>query len=171
MKINFSTSIFFLIILFSCAGSKNEDEITIKERFESGLLNLEKGKFLQAQLDFNNVLIRGTGSDFGDDAQYFLGESYYRNKEYLEAITEFEKLTRRMGFSEYVEKARFKICEAYKIESPQYFHDQEYTLKALERYQEFMDDYPESEYLDSILIIQFTVLLFNYLLAFFRQLR
>jgi len=143
-------SIFFFLF-FSCSGTKKENEITIKERFQSGLDNLEKEKYLQAQLDFNNVLIRGTGSDFGDDAQYYLGESYYRNEEYLNAITEFEKLTRRMGFSEYVEDARFKICEAYKIESPQYFHDQEYTLKALERYQEFMDDYPNSKFLDSIL--------------------
>ena len=68
--------------------------------------NLEKGKYLQAQVDFNDVLLRGTGSELGDDAQYFLGEAYYQNNEYLDAITEFEKLTRRMGFSEYVEKAR-----------------------------------------------------------------
>ena len=38
-----------------------------------------------------------------------------------------------MGYSPYVEDARFKICEAYSIESPRYYHDQEYTLKALER--------------------------------------
>ena len=57
-----------------------------------------------------------------------------------------------MGFSEYVEKARFKICEAYKIESPKYYHDQEYTVKALERYQEFIDDYPNSEYIDLIMV-------------------
>ena len=140
-----------LLMVFSCVGSKAVNEVTIQDKFQNGLDNLEKEKYMQAQLDFNNVLIRGTGSDLGDDAQYYLGESYYRNEEYLNAITEFEKLTRRMGFSEYVEEARFKICEAYKIESPKYFHDQEYTLKALERYQEFIDDYPNSEYSSSIL--------------------
>jgi outer membrane protein assembly factor BamD len=141
-----------LFSIFSCAGTKSKNELSIKEKFDIGMKNLEKQKYLQAQLDFNNVLIRGTGSDYGDDAQFFLGESYYRNEEYLNAITEFEKLTRRMGFSEYVEEARFKICESYKIESPKYFHDQEYSHKALERYQEFIDDYPTSKYLKSILI-------------------
>ncbi|MBT6414218.1 MAG: outer membrane protein assembly factor BamD, partial [Candidatus Marinimicrobia bacterium] len=92
------------------------------------------------------VVIRGTGSDLGDDAQYYLAESYYRNEEYLDAISEYEKLTRRMGFSEFIEDARFKICEAYRIESPTYFHDQQYTEKALERYQEFLDDFPQSKY-------------------------
>ena len=57
-----------------------------------------------------------------------------------------------MGYSSFVEDARFKICEAYRIESPKYYHDQEYTIKALERYQEFIDDYPNSIFLDDVLI-------------------
>ena len=116
-----------------------------------GLDNLDKEKYLQAQLDFKHIVIRGTGSDLGDDAQYYLGEAYFRNEEYLEAIAEYEKLTRRMGFSPFVEDARFKICEAYRIESPKYFHDQEYTEKALERYQEFLDDYHNSKYVNDVL--------------------
>ena len=116
-----------------------------------GLDNLDKEKYLQAQLDFKHIVIRGTGSDLGDDAQYYLGEAYFRNEEYLEAIAEYEKLTRRMGFSPFVEDARFKICEAYRIESPKYFHDQEYTEKALERYQEFLDDYTNSKYVNDVL--------------------
>ena len=50
-----------------------------------------------------------------------------------------------MAFSPFVEDARFKICESYRIESPKYYHDQEYTEKAIERYQEFLDDFPESK--------------------------
>ena len=140
-----------LMLLASCAGTKNSDEQTLKDIFNQAMNNLENSKYLQAQSDFKNVLIRGTGTDLGDDAQYFLGESYYRNKEYLLAIAEYEKLTRKMGYSPFVEDARFKICEAYRIESPKYYHDQEYTLKALERYQEFLDDYPNSILLDDVL--------------------
>ena len=140
-----------LMFLISCAGTKNSDELSLKDIFNQGMNNLENSKYLQAQSDFKSVLIRGTGTDFGDDAQYFLGESYFRNKEYLLAIAEYEKLTRKMGYSPFVEDARFKICEAYRIESPKYYHDQEYTLKALERYQEFLDDYPNSILLDDVL--------------------
>ena len=132
-------------IFFSCAGSKVDDEISLKEKFSSGLENLEKEKYLQAQSDFKYVVVRGTGSDLGDDAQYYLAESFYLNEEYLLSIAEYEKLTRRMAFSPFVEDARFKICEAYSIESPKYYHDQEYTEKALQRYQEFLDDFPNSK--------------------------
>ena len=109
-----------LMLLASCSGTRNNDEQTLKDIFNQAMDNLENSKYLQAQSDFKNVLIRGTGTDLGDDAQYFLGESYYRNKEYLLAIAEYEKLTRKMGYSPFVEDARFKICEAYRIESPKY---------------------------------------------------
>ena len=150
-NLHFCLVIIFNLFLTSCAGSKFNDEINLQEKFKMGLDNLDKEKYLQAQLDFKHIVIRGTGSDLGDDAQYYLGEAYFRNEEYLEAIAEYEKLTRRMGFSPFVEDARFKICEAYRIESPKYFHDQEYTEKALERYQEFLDDYPNSKYVNDVL--------------------
>lgn len=115
-------------------------------------------KYVRAQDEFNSVLILGSGSEYGDDAQYYLGESYFFNKEYILAIAEYEKLTRKMGFSPFVEKARFKICEAYRIESPSYYHDQNYTEKALSRYQEFLDDFPNSpnknKVLESIAILR-----------------
>ena len=41
--------------------------------------NLENEKYLKAQTDFKNVL-RGTGSDLGDDAQYYLGEAFLEIK-------------------------------------------------------------------------------------------
>jgi len=140
------------LLILCCAGSKKDGEVTLQETFMSGLENLESEKYLQAQSDFKHVVIRWTGSDLGDDAQYYLGEAYYRNEEYLLAVSEYEKLTRRMGFSPFVEDARFKICEAYRIESPKYYHDQEYTEKALERYQEFLDDFPNSPFIDDVVV-------------------
>jgi len=137
--------------ILSCASSVDDSELNIKELFQSGLDNLDNEKYLKAQSDFTKVIVRGSGSDLGDDALYYLAESYYRNEEYLEAIGEYEKLTRRMGFSPFAEDARYKICKAYAIESPKYFHDQDYTERALERYQEFLDDYPESKYVEGVL--------------------
>ena len=145
---HFISSICLLFIL-SCSGTNSGSGVSLQERFNTGMENLEREKYLQAQTDFKYVVMRGTGTDLGDDAQYYLGESYFKNKEYLLAVAEYEKLTRRMAFSPFVEDARFKICESYRIESPKYYHDQEYTKKAIERYQEFLDDFPESKLNDA----------------------
>ena len=107
-------TILVLFIMISCAGSKSEG-VSLQDRFNSGMGNLEKEKFLQAQSDFKYVVMRGTGSDLGDDAQYYLGEAFFRNKEYLLAVAEYEKLTRRMAFSPFVEDARFKIAKHIEL--------------------------------------------------------
>ena len=140
-----------LIFFLSCSGTKPNQDISIQDKFKIGMDNLTNEKYLKAQLDFKYVVMRGTGTELGDDAQYYLGEAFFRNEEYMLAIAEYEQLTRRMGFSPYVEDARFKICEAYRIESPKYYHDQEYTEKALQRYQEFLDDFPNSKFKEDVI--------------------
>jgi outer membrane protein assembly factor BamD len=51
-----------------------------------------------------------------------------------------------MGFSPYIEKSRWRICESLTLLSPNYYHDQESSLKALSQIQEFIDDFPSSEF-------------------------
>ena len=135
-----------MFFMIGCAGTAPNEGLSLSERLKLGMDYLDEKKYLQAQDEFNIVLMRATGTELGDDAQFFLGESYFLNKEYILAIAEYEKLTRKMGFSPFVEKARFRICDAYRLDSPKYFHDQTYTEKALEKFQEFVDDFPNSEY-------------------------
>ena len=70
MRILFIISTVFFA---SCAGTKNNDKISLRDKFNAGMENLEEKKYLQAQSDFKNVIIRGMGTDLGDDAQYYLG--------------------------------------------------------------------------------------------------
>jgi outer membrane protein assembly factor BamD len=135
-----------IIGLCGCAGSKPKEEPDLQERFDRGMEFLEKKKYLRAQEEFNYVVLSGSHTELGDDALFYLGEAYFRNKEYLSAIGEYDRLIRRMAFSPYVEQARWRICEAYVAESPKFYHDQTYTEKALDKLQEFIEDYPDSEY-------------------------
>ena len=140
-----------LVILFlvGCAGNKSREDTDIQARFERGMDFFEKGKYLRAQEEFNYVALSGSHTDVGDDALFYLGESYFLNKEYILARAEYDRLIRRMGFSPFVEQARWRICECYVNDSPNYFHDQSNTNKALEKLQEFIEDFPTSEYRDT----------------------
>jgi|TARA_Y100000310_G_scaffold191412_2_gene191384 outer membrane protein assembly factor BamD len=122
----------------------------VDERFEKGKMYLEKKKYYRAQQEFEYVLMRGRHTDLGDDAQFYLGESYYLNKEYLLAISEYDRLVRQMTYSPFVHKSRYRICQSYIKKSPKYFHDQDYTIKAINKLQEFIEDYPESEFRDEV---------------------
>ncbi|MFQ6605323.1 MAG: outer membrane protein assembly factor BamD [Fidelibacterota bacterium] len=142
-----------LIILFlltglwlGCSSSKPDLTSNFNARFEKGMEYLEKKKYLRAQEEFNYVAISGGHTELGDDALFYLGEAYFRNKEYILARAEYDRLVRRMSFSPFLEQARWRICQCYVNESPKYYHDQTSTEKALDKLQEFIEDFPTSEY-------------------------
>jgi outer membrane protein assembly factor BamD len=141
---------FIVLIIFfifaNCSGNKPKDNLTFEERFKKGIEYLDKKKYQKAQDQFNQIVISGSHTELGDDALFYLAESYFLNKEYILATAEYERLVRRMKFSPLVEKARWRICQCFVEESPKFYLDQEYTLKALERLQEFIDEYPDSEF-------------------------
>ncbi len=118
-------------------------------RFNKGMKYLKDKKYIKAEDEFNYVVLTGSHTEWGDDALFYLGEAYYGNEEYLLAISEYDQLTRRMTFSPFVEKARWRMCQSYFKLSPKYYLDQGNTQKAIEKTQEFLDDYPESDYVDA----------------------
>lgn len=135
----------FSIIFYGCSSNKFIRDIDYDAEFEKGKLALSNKKYVRAQDHFNTVVIGASHTELGDDALYYLGETYYYMGDRLLAIAEYDRLIRRMSFSPYVEKARYRICESYVILSPKYFRDQTYSEKAIEKLQEFIDDYPNSD--------------------------
>ncbi len=146
--INFILIVISLGIIVSCAGKNPVEKLPLEERYKRGQEFLENKKYYNAQQEFQIIVLSGSHTEWGDDAQFYLAESYFKNKEYIIAINEYERLTRKMKYSPYVEKCRWRICEAYVAESPNYYHDQSNTHKALQKLQEFIDEYPDSEYRD-----------------------
>jgi len=141
MKYIFFTA---MAIFVSCSSTASRRDIDYNEEFENGKIALGKKKYINAQDHFNTVVIGASHTELGDDALYYLGESFFYSKEYLMAISEYDRLIRKMPFSPFIEKARYRICESYLTLSPKYFNDQTYSEKALEKLQEFIDDYPSS---------------------------
>ena len=135
----------FLAIFISCSSNTTRRDIDYNSEFENGKIALGKKKYIKAQDHFNAVVIGASHTELGDDALFYLGESFFYSKDYLLAISEYDRLIRKMPFSPFIEKARYRICEAYLTISPKYFNDQTYSEKALEKLQEFIDDYPNSD--------------------------
>tara|TARA_Y100000389_G_scaffold24070_1_gene20772 strand:+ start:7448 stop:8236 length:789 start_codon:yes stop_codon:yes gene_type:complete len=138
-------SIFFFVT--GCGWANPfDDNIPYKTRFEDGLSFFEEEKYPKAAQQFTIIVDRASHTDLGDDALFFLAESYYLDENYDLALIEYEKLVSRMGFSPYIEKTRWRICETLMALSPNYYHDQESSKKAIVEIQQFLDDYPSSDY-------------------------
>ncbi len=151
-KIELLSSILVIgLLVGSCSGSKeakNEEpkrERTYIERYEDAVKLFEEKKYYKGLEDFSYVVFNAPGSDIADDAQFYLASSHYEMKEYLIAIDEYQQLLRRWPASDLYEETRFKIAECYYQQSPGYQRDQQYILKAIKAYQDFIDEYPFSE--------------------------
>ena len=137
------------VIWMGCAGNISDDD-NYDAQFKEALLLLEKEKYISAQDILNRLAIRASHTELGDDIQYYLAESFFFNDEFHLAIAEYNKLVRKMGFSPLVEDARWRICECYVSLSPRYYLDQISSEKAIDKLQEFIEDFPNSDHKEEV---------------------
>ena len=137
-----------LILLLGCSGTKHSflDEVQI--RFDKGKELYESEKFTRAKEELQFVVMNNPGTQMALDAQYLLGESHFQLKEFDEAAFEFDRFSRFSQNYNKIEKARYRICECAINMSNPFEKDQVNTFTAIDRLQEFIEDYPTSMKLD-----------------------
>ncbi len=131
-------------LFLSCGGAATIVNLTTEARLERGLELYQDKRFEKAVEDFRYVTFNAPGSEYGDDAQYFLAKCHFGLKEYVLAVSEYERLRRIYPDSPLLPDAAYGRAESFDMLSPKYSLDQEYTTKALVAYQEFLEDYPEN---------------------------
>lgn len=105
----------------------------------------EQESWTDAANAFETVVSIGRGTDIGQDAQFYLAESYFNGRRYLIAASEYERYASFFPRSERREVVDFKAAESYYQLSPRFRLDQTYTRRALDRYRLFNSRYPNSE--------------------------
>ena len=147
MKVlNLSRNIFTLtliILIIGCSKRSPMEEMNDEEAFRFLKTAYNKNKYLDAANGFDFFTLNYSGSSLVDSAQFLLGQSHFKLKEYLLAANAFEELYRRFPRSRLVPEAMFMIGVCYWELSPKYSLDQEYTDKALDAFQGFIDYFPE----------------------------
>ncbi|MBI5020255.1 MAG: outer membrane protein assembly factor BamD [Ignavibacteriales bacterium] len=140
-----SLNIITMFLLTSCSSSDVTKSITADERFEMGKKLFDDEDYLEAIHEFEIVKIQFPGSTVADDAQYYLAESRYKMEEYLLAAQEYQELTRNMSASSFIPLAQFKVGMCYYNLSPSSSLDQQYTHRAIDEFQSFIEYHPTHE--------------------------
>ncbi|MDA0709109.1 MAG: outer membrane protein assembly factor BamD [bacterium] len=137
------------LMAFSGGCAQNKYRRSSAEAYyENAQKALRDGKCYPAELLFRNMLMDYPGSNLTDDAQFGLGQASQCRKEYLVAIFEFERLLNEYPVSPYAAAARFQIGESYFKQARDIHHDQEETLKSIQEFTRFVEDYPKSDLVD-----------------------
>lgn len=118
---------------------------TVEEAFDKAKNQFDNENYSEAARAFETVISMGRGTDIGQDAQFYLAESYFNSRRYLVAASEYARYTQFHPNSPRREEVDFKEALSYYHLSPRYRLDQSHTRKAIERFRLFNSRYPDSE--------------------------
>ena len=90
LKLTIPLTLFML--LFSCGKRVQKQDLTADEYFEYAKKKFDRGRYYDAMTEFNIIVLKFSGNPVVDDAQYYLAEAHFKQKEYLIAISEYKKL-------------------------------------------------------------------------------
>lgn len=142
-------NIFPLIILslfiFACSSIKDTTDMTPEERLSYSIQLYNQEDYEEAIKEFEAIILQYPGSSIVDDAQYYLAMTRFQREEYILAAYQFSKLIKGMPSSEFVATSQYMLANSYYELSPNYTLDQQYTKKAIEEFQVFIDFFPLNE--------------------------
>ncbi len=138
------------VIVVSCSGPRNLRNLSMQERLKYAKKLFDEGKYYQAKTQFQILVLNNPGSNIIDMVQFYLAESHFYLKEYITAAAEYEKLINLYPRSAYLDDAQYKLALSYFNLSPKADLDQKYTYKAIDEFQRFLEDFPQSEYVADV---------------------
>ena len=143
-KIIFGIGISILMLtIWGCSSEEVTKQMTAEQHYEIGMKKFKSEDYLEAIDEFKIVGLQYQGTRVADAAQFYMGECHYFREEYILAAYEYDLLIRTMPSSPYVSRARFQLATCYYNMSPKSSLDQEYSKKAIDEYQAYLDYFPK----------------------------
>ncbi|WP_303318982.1 outer membrane protein assembly factor BamD [Flavivirga abyssicola] len=142
----------YILIIFAVFNSCSEYQKALKtesiaDKFKMGEALYKEGKFSKANRLFAQIVPNYRGKPQAEKLMYLYSNSFYNMKDYYVAGYQFERFASSYPKSEKLEEASFLGAKSYYMLSPVYSKDQNETKEAIEKLQEFINLFPESEFL------------------------
>lgn len=148
-------SVLLLAIVFSSCSEYHKalkkDDVAVK--FDVAERLYESGKYTKAIRLFEQLATSFRGKPQAEKMFYMFAQSYYKTKQYYLSGYQFESFVSSYPRSEKAEEAAYLGARSYSMLSPVYSLDQTDTYKAIDKLQNFIDRYPNSQYLSEANIV------------------
>ena len=144
-------NLFYVLITFSILSSCSEYQKVLKAediapKFKMGESLYNEGKYGKANRLFAQIVPDYRGKPQAEKLMFLYSMTFYKLKEYYNSSYQFERFASGYPKSEKLTEASFLSVKSYYMLSPVYTKDQTETKEAIEKLQEFINLFPESEY-------------------------
>nr|WP_237708829.1 outer membrane protein assembly factor BamD [Gillisia marina] len=119
-----------------------------EELYNQAIVENSKSTFRKALRIFEQIVPQYRGKPQGEKLTFLFADTYYQLGDNQLAAYQFERFVASYPNSEKAEEAAFKSAKSYYLDSPRYDLDQAETVKAIGELQEYIDKYPNGEFLD-----------------------
>ena len=147
-KNSYCIFLIFLSLTFSCNNFQKllNSEDTLK-KYQAAEKYYNDGEYRRALRLLEQIEPKYRGKPQAERVMFFHANSLFQTKRYILSAYKFEDFIKSYPKSEKNQQALFLEAKSYYHESPKYSLDQDDTETALEKFQIFINKFPNSEYL------------------------
>lgn len=147
MKRKFLYIVLIAFATISCSDyqkllKSNDPEL----KYERAVAYFEQKDYMRAQTLFDDVSTYYKGTERSEEILFYLCRCYMGQKDYYTASEYYKTYVRTYPKGRYVIEAKYMVGYCYYLDSPDPRLDQTATRNAIEALQEFIDIYPESNF-------------------------
>ena len=138
--------IFIISTFFSCSNyQKVLKSNDINFKYSQAVKYYNAGEFNKALPIFNELIPIFKGTNKAEEIAYYFAYSHFSTGDYLTASYLFNKFIINFPRSKHAEESKFMVAFCHYQEAPEYSLDATNTILAIDKFQEFIDKYPESD--------------------------
>lgn len=135
------------MLLSGCSSSKpaSTESASVDsrdERYRSAIEDLNKKRYELATQKLEGLMFSTRATPLEDKVLHSLGQAYFQSKQYLLASEIYRRLLQQTPDSPFVQDAQYQMARSYEKLSPTFELDQEYTVKAINEFRIYLDQYP-----------------------------
>jgi outer membrane protein assembly factor BamD len=109
----------------------------------------QKANYVKAIQLYDELIPFYKGTERGEEIYYYFAYCNYYSGDYSLSQYHFKNFTRQFPASKHTEECLFMNAYCYYLTSPFYTLDQTDTKNAIKEFQNFVDEYPESQRIDT----------------------
>jgi len=143
--------IFVALFVFGSSCSSTEKILRSADanlKYTQALEWYNKGAYFKAIPVFEELMGLYKGSKTTEEIYYYYCMAHFYQGNYVMSAYHFKNYTQKHPYSQYTEECLFMHAESFDKQSPKSRLDQTETYKAIETYQVFINQYPESDRLN-----------------------
>jgi outer membrane protein assembly factor BamD len=148
----------YILVILIAFSSCNEYQKALKSediatKFKLGTELYDAGKYNKANRLFVQIVPKYRGKPQAEKLMYMYSMTFYKTKDYYTANYQMERFVSSYANSEKMEEIAYLGAKSYYNLSPIFSKEQKETIEAIEKLQEFINRFPESEYLSEANIL------------------